>query len=152
MNQNEIAEAQRVHVAFVDDELLTHSNRIAEAKIQAEKEKIAEQLRYEKQRIKHHHDVKNRIQEEIMREEKLRIEALREYEEKSMKAEQERQHIAWRLQNPDMADEEDRLKRLEHQQQLERIQKQQDAVNQAAYTTAKVAAGAVLGGAIAFFM
>lgn len=137
----EIAQAQAVHLAFVDDELLTKANEIAKEKIKYEKQKLDEVADYGKRQIREAQERINKLNEERMRAEIKRIED-----------ENERVHMQWRRDNPRLAEEEDLAIQKKHQHELELIKMKREAAEKAATTTAKVAVGAVVGGVVAFFM
>lgn len=135
------AEVVNVQVAYVDKKLLDRTEEIAKAKIEHEKKKLDELADHQKKLMKQSQDRINRLNEERVAAETRRIQE-----------ENERIHMQWRLAYPVLAAEEDLVKQEEHRRQLERIKLQQEASEKAAATTAKVAAGAVIGGVVAFFM
>lgn len=135
------AEVVNVQVAYVDKKLLDRTEEITKAKIDYEKKKLDELADHQKKLMKEAQDHIDRLNQERIAAETRRIQD-----------EADRIHMQWRKANPILAAEEDRMKQEEHQRELERMKMHQEASEKAAVTTAKVAAGAVIGGVVAFFM
>lgn len=152
MSYENVVNAEVVPVQVIDQELLDHKRRIADEKIETEKKKAQEIIDYEKQRIYEHYNRQNKMQEDILIAERKRVESLAEIERKKQEQEKERLHVEWRLKNPRLAQEEDRIKEEQHQRDLEKIKLDQEWAERNSKLGAKIITGAVIGGVVAYLV
>lgn len=148
--------AEPLHVALVDDELLTRKKWEAEERVKHAKELMDRESEHRRRLVEEEARAASRRRDELAAVESRRVEA----EAEAVRLEAQREHARWRLAHPHLAREEDDVlaareraerARLDREIELARLRAEEDqrANSERTKRAIKAVVGAVVGAVVA---